>query len=141
MADGVLFRCRVRGTAREGDRIRLSLNWTFSRRADLVLTDSELTWGSWSIPYTEIEDAVLVRMGALWWRLIVRGRGKTYQFILPPASIWTWDAKVDTFWDGPLPFSLRRVDGVLEPRSRALIALAALVALAIALWKLLRVGG
>jgi hypothetical protein len=118
----VLFRCRVRGTNREGERIRLSLNFAFARRADLILTDTELVWGDWSIPYAEIEDAVLVSLGSsVWFRLIVRGRGQVYQFLLPPASRWTWEAKPDPFWDGPLPFPLRRVAGQIELGSVLLV--------------------
>ena len=59
--DGVLFRCRVRGTTREGYRIRLSLNWAFARRADLILTDTALVCGDWIIPYAEIEKAYGMR--------------------------------------------------------------------------------
>ncbi len=112
--DDVLFRCRVRGTTREGDRVRLSLNWGLARWADLVLTDSDLVFGNWRLPYAEIEDAVLIRLGVVWWRLIGRGQGAVYQFILPPASLWSWQATVDPFWDGPLPFPLRRVTGRFE---------------------------
>jgi hypothetical protein len=117
--DCVLFRHRVRGTTREGDRVRLSLSWALARRADLVLTETELAWGDWRVPYAEIEDAVLVCLGSIWWRLIVRGRGAVYQFLLPPASLWTWRATVDPIWNGPLPFPLRRVRGRFEWRSVA----------------------
>jgi hypothetical protein len=127
----------VRGTNREGERVRLSLNWAFARRADLILTDSALIWGDWLIPYTEIEDATLIRLGAIWWRLIVSGHGEVYQFLLPPASRWTWEAKVNSFWDGPLPFSLRQSDGRLEGGSVLLwigaLALLGLGSLAFAL--------
>lgn len=122
--DGVLFRCRVRGTAREGYRVRLSLNWAFARRADLILTESELVCGDWAVPYAEVEDAVLVGVpvgGGLGEqkRLIVRGRGRVYQFILPFVSVWSWKAAADPFWDGPLPFPVRRVTGGIERRSEA----------------------
>jgi hypothetical protein len=78
--------------------------------------------GDWQVPYAEIEDAVLISIPA-WGgpgeqrRLIVRGRGKVYQFVLPRASVWSWKAAVDPFWDGPLPFPVRRVPGEIERRS------------------------
>jgi hypothetical protein len=131
--DGVLFRCRVRGTTREGDRVRLSLNWIFARRAYLVLTGTALVCGDWVIPYAEIEDAVLVSLGA-HWRLIVRGREKVYQFIIPPITFWSTKPAIDPFWDGPLPFPLRRLTGHIEPRSQVLGFLACLGVLLVALW-------
>ena len=120
----VLFRCRVRGTDREGDRVRMSLNWAFAQRAELILTGSALVFANWAVSYAEIEDAALVCIPRTWWRLIVRGRGTVYQFLLPPADIWTWEATLDPFWNGPLPFPVRRVAGRLERRSVVLTFLA-----------------
>lgn len=112
--EDVLFRCRAQGTTKEGSRVRMSPRWGFAQRGDLILTTSAVVFDRWRIPYTEIEDATLVRLGVIWWRLIVRGRETVYQFVLRPASLWTLQATVDPFWGGPLPFPMRQVRGRLE---------------------------
>jgi hypothetical protein len=134
--DDVLFRCRVRGTTREGDRVRVSPNWAFARRDDLILTSSEMRCGDWSIPYAEIDDGLLVSIPLRWGlgeqrRLLVSGRGKVYQFILPVVSIWKWKLEVDPFWDAQLPFPVRREKRAYELRS---VVLLIMVYLMLTLW-------
>ena len=104
-----LFECRTKATCREGDRIRFSLNWAFARRAKLVLTEDALVCGDWRIPYAEMDDAVLLSIPT-WFgtarNLMVWWRGSVYQFQLKSESIWRMI--VHPFWDGPLPFPVRR---------------------------------
>src|SRR5260370_1284121 len=118
-----LFRCRARATTREGARIRLSLNWALARRSMLTPGPSQLVFGDWTMPYSEIEDAVLVTIpvgGGEGRRLIICWRGRTYQFCLPSSSFWPWQSPPDSLGDGPLPFPARREVGRLEPRSSLL---------------------
>jgi hypothetical protein len=113
---GTVFECRTKATNREGNHIRFSWNWAFARRSKLVLTDESLICGDWTIPYQEIEDAILVSVRFLGWArtLFVRWGGKTYQFQLKSES-W-WRQIIHPFWDGPLPFSVRRETRRFEHR-------------------------
>jgi hypothetical protein len=118
----------------------LSFNWALAWWSDLVLTESALVWRGCSIPYDEIEDAVLVTIPVPHGfgeqkRLIVWAQGEVYQFILPFASVWSWKAAADPFWDGPLPFPARRVEGKLDT-SLALLLLVLWVGLGLAYWAL-----
>jgi hypothetical protein len=109
MMPEIIFRCRTKATCREEGRLRFSLNWAFARRAKLVLTDKELVCGDWRIPYSEIEDASLVTVPTLFGparNLMVRWRGRTYQFQLKSESLWRM--VIHPFWDGPLPFQVHR---------------------------------
>jgi hypothetical protein len=104
-----IFQCRTKATWREGDRIRFSLNWAFARRATLVLTDEALVCGDWCIPYEEIADAALVSIPTLFGtarNLMVWWQGRIYQFQLKSESFWRM--KTHPFWDGTLPFPVRR---------------------------------
>jgi hypothetical protein len=47
-------------------------------------------------------------------RLVVLWHGVTYQFILPTSSFWPGQSPPDSFWDGPLPFPVRREAGSIE---------------------------
>jgi hypothetical protein len=74
-----------------------------------VLTDKELICGNWHIPYEGIEDAVLVSVPT-WFgtprNLMVWHGGRIYQFQLKSESFWKMT--IHPFWDGPLPFPVRR---------------------------------
>ncbi len=123
--DEVLFQCRARGTTREDYRVRISLNWVFCWWTDLILTDTKLVFGSWSIPYEDIEDAAIVSVsswGVAWvgtvqqGRLIVATREHVYQFLLPFKSAWEWAPVIDPYWGGPLPFPVRRISQAISRR-------------------------
>jgi hypothetical protein len=104
-----IFQCRTKATWREGSQIRWSLNWALARRGNLVLTDTEFVCGNWRIPYAEIEEAVLVSIPTLFGtarNLLVMWQGRVYQFQLK--SVSSWRMKTHPFWDGPLPFPVRR---------------------------------
>jgi len=105
----VIFRCKTKATNREGSRIRFSLNWLFARRGELILTSDALVCGDWWIPYEKIEDAVLVSVPTPFGtacNLEVTASSVTYQFQLKSESLWRM--KVHPFWQGPLPFPVRR---------------------------------
>ena len=104
-----VFECRTKATSKEGNQLRWSVNWALARRARLVLTQAELICGDWHIPYGEFEDAVLVTIPTRFgeaMNLIVTWRRVVYQFQLKSQCLWR--SVMDPFWDGPLPFPVRR---------------------------------
>jgi hypothetical protein len=117
----VLFECQAAATTLEGSRIRLSLNWASAQWSTLIIYEHEICFGDWIIPYSEIDDAVLVTLPLGGFgeqrRLILFWRGQHYQFVLPTVSFWPWQSPPASFWDGPLPFAIRRDVGSLEFRS------------------------
>src|SRR5262249_40584978 len=75
----------------------------------LVLGQDALTCGDWHLPYAEFEFARLVTIPTVFGSartLMVRCRGRTYQFQLRTESAWR--VVVHPFWDGPLPFPVVR---------------------------------
>jgi hypothetical protein len=110
-----LYRCKVKATDREGDILRSSLNWAFARRGELRLTDRAIHCGDWYIPYTEIDDAVLLavplRIGTSC-NLGVKSRGKTYNFALRSTSAWRW--RLDPYWLRGTPFPMRQEFAIID---------------------------
>jgi hypothetical protein len=118
MMDEVVYRCRTKATDKEGDHLRLSVNWAFARRGELRLTRTAIECGDWTIPYDTIDDAALIgvptNIGNAY-TLRVKSMDKTYQFQLKSISSWRW--VLDPFWLGPTPMPLRRVVGRFEWKS------------------------
>jgi len=126
----LIFQCRARATTREETRIRMSINWLFSRWSILKLSSTDLTFGNWTIPYSEVEDAKLVTLpvfGGLGYRLIVRWHGQAYQFVLPTLSFLPGRPPQTSFWEGPLPFPVHREVKSLERGSTLVFAVAIIV--------------
>ncbi len=102
MPDHPLHKCRTKATTAEGDNVRHSLSWVFSRRAILQVWPDRLVCGDWAIPYSEIEEAVLFETRANFiipcYVLRVKVGFSIYQFGLNPSS----------FWKGELPFAVTR---------------------------------
>ena len=91
----------TKATRAEGDGVRRSLNWAFSRRGFLEVRPDALACGDWLIPYDEIDEAVLYRVRQTLipgYVLVVRSRGLVYQFGL------NWGR----FWSRDLPFPVKR---------------------------------
>lgn len=106
--DRIIHRCKTKATDRERDSVRFSFNWLFARRGELRLTECSIACGDWTIPYEEVEDAVLLAVPTRWWtdyNLKIRSRGKTYQFQLKSISYWRY--LIDPFWFGETPLPLR----------------------------------
>lgn len=91
----------TKATTAEGDDIRRSANWVTARRGLLKVYDDHLTCGNWTIPYADVEEAVLFRTRQMFipgYVLRVKTQGRIYQFGLNSGRFWTSD----------LPFSVER---------------------------------
>ena len=89
--DEVVYRCPVKATNKEGDRLRWSINWAFARRGELRLTTTAIECGDWTIPYDKIDDAVLLCVPFKFGNastLHIKSMGRTYQFQLRSISAW-----------------------------------------------------
>jgi hypothetical protein len=87
--DRPLFKCRCIATDKLGDEIRYSLAWVFAFRGEMRLTTEAIEWGNHRILYVEIEEANLVRVITAFgepYNLIIRSRGRIWQFQLPSNS-------------------------------------------------------
>jgi hypothetical protein len=107
--DQVIYRCKTKATDREGDLIRPSLNWAFARRGELRLTDRAIECGDWTIPYEEVDDAVLLAIPTRFgiaYNLKIKSQGRTYQFQVSSNS--GLRTIVDPFWFGETPLPLRK---------------------------------
>ena len=102
----LLHECVTKATTSEGQDIRRSLSWVVSRRAQLQLTDEALVCGDWTIPYKEIDDALLFTTRTLLKRAYVL-RVKTGQ------RVYQFGLNYRPFWESDLPFPVRREAGSL----------------------------
>ena len=59
----------TKATTAEGDDIRRSLNWVTARRGILKVYDDHLELGSWHLPYSDFDEAILfsVRQTLIPW--------------------------------------------------------------------------
>jgi hypothetical protein len=97
----IIHKCMVKATKKEGENIRCSLNWAFSRRGILYVMSDSLKYGNWKIPYSEIEESIIYSMPWLFstaYVLLVKSKGQIYQFGLNPGGFWKED----------LPFPAKR---------------------------------
>lgn len=129
----LLHRCITKATTAEGDDIRYSLNWVLARRGTLKVWTDALVCGDWRIPYSEIEEAVLIRTSQMFipgYVLRVKSHGAIYQFGLNLGRYWTRE----------LPFPVRREKARLG-YSRFSIILRVVIIIAIVayvLWRRLK---
>lgn len=97
----LIHRCWTKATNEEGDEVRRSSNWVTARRARLHVTRDALVCGDWTIPYADIQEAVLFSVSQMLvpgYVLRVKAKGVTYQFGL------NWGR----FWERELPFPVHR---------------------------------
>ena len=97
----LIHKCMVKATNKEGEDIRCSLNWVFSRRSILRIMSHSLECGDWKIAYSDIDEAVLYSMPWLFlttYVLRIKSKGHIYQFGLNPSR----------FWEDKLPFPVKR---------------------------------
>ncbi len=100
----VLYQCSVKATRIEGTKVEVGLKWAFARRGILKVMSDSLECGDWHIPVSKIKEAVLLSAPYLWTKayvLTVRTDEGTYQFGLNPSE----------YWNGSLPFTLKREEG------------------------------
>jgi hypothetical protein len=113
------YLCRCRALENQGDEPRLSFDWLSARRDELHLTPAALEWGSWSIPYERIDDAMIYRYPSTIGflpvfagrpaTLVIWARGTDYHFQLPSISKHWY--VIDPVWLGDMPFPLRFESG------------------------------
>jgi hypothetical protein len=127
----LLHKCWAKAIVAEGNIAGVALSWTMSRRGYLKIFDDQLRCGGWTIPYRDIEEAILFTGWGIFLPghvLLVRTRKRSYKFGL----------NLGRFWKGELPFEVKR-GGYRFRRSWTLIAvrIATLAALAYCAWNLL----
>lgn len=106
MADH-LHHCMTKATTAVGDQRRHGPNWLTSRRGMLTVFADHLECGNWRIDYSDITDAVLFSFRSTLLRipgciLTIATPDRTYHFGL---NGW------GRFWEGELPFRVRREQG------------------------------
>lgn len=97
----LLFRCMTKATTAEGDDIRRSFNWVTARRGILKVYDDHLELGSWHLPYSDFDEAILFSVRQTFipgYVLRIKSQGTIYQFGL----------NYNRFWKQNLPFSVER---------------------------------
>jgi hypothetical protein len=102
-----IHRCMTKGVRGAADQFEYGLSWVTSRRGSLKVFSDRLECGDWTIPFEEIQQAVLFETRQWFIRcyvLKVRTAATTYQFGLNPGR----------FWRGDLPFEVERQKGRLK---------------------------
>ena len=102
-----LYRCLTKGVQGASEEFEYGLSWVTARRGKLEVFSDRIECGDWRIPNEEIEDAVLFKTRPAFrtcYILKIRTADESYQFGLNGNS----------FWEGELPFEVRREKGHLE---------------------------
>lgn len=105
----IFYKCKAKVSDGEVDRPGGTLRWAFSQPGEVRLKPEAIECGSWVIPYREIDQAVLsvVRAKPLSsYTLLVKWRGKTYQFRLVSNSQRRLKPKLR--WPAGSPVPLRK---------------------------------
>lgn len=125
LQDKPLFRGMTKGVIAEGDQLRHGPAWVTARRGILKVYPDRLECGDWSIPNTEIREAVLSSFrsafGIPGYVLRVDTAAKTYHFGLNGGR----------FWKGDLPFPVRREKVKLSYSPFSIVARCVVVAMVI----------
>jgi len=125
-----IYACMTKAVIADGDQVCIGPKWITSRRGILKLYGDRLVCGDWTIPYVDIEEAILSSFRSHILRipgylLAVRTAGKTYHFGL---NGWR-------FWKGPLPFPVARREVKLRMSPVSILARAVLIGyVAYAVW-------
>ena len=106
----------------DGDQLRTGPKWITSRRAKLRLFTDRLECSDWTIRYDDIREAVLTSFRSPILRipgyvLAARTDDKTYHFGL---NGWR-------YWEGELPFPVRRENGRLRMSPLSIVARAVVI--------------
>jgi hypothetical protein len=121
-----LYSCMTKALIADGNQLRTGPKWVTSRRASLKLYSDRLECGDWIIPYDDIREAVLSSFRSPMLRipgyvLAVRTDGDTYHFGLNGGR----------YWEGELPFPLKRQQASLKMSPLSLIARVGLIGYAV----------
>ena len=123
-----IYSCMTKATTAEGDNLRLSFNWVVARRGILKVMPDALVCGDWTIPYSQIDEAILFSIWTSFpgYLLRVRSGGTVYHFGL------NWNP----FWKKELPFPVSREKGKLKYSSFSIAVRAILFGyIAYIIWK------
>lgn len=105
--DTPLHKCMTKATTAEGDQMKYGPNWMLSRRATLKVFEDRLECGDWTVPLSDVSEAVLYSIRSTFfipgYILKIQTPGRTYHFGLNGGS----------FWKGELPFRVKRKKGKL----------------------------
>ena len=85
----LIYRCWAKATQKEDNSPRYSMNWAASRRAFFSIYEDKITCGNWTMPTSEIIEAVAYRTSQMFIPVTVlelRTRSGTFQFGFNP---WT----------------------------------------------------
>jgi hypothetical protein len=131
----LLYKCLTKATNAEGDQMRFSVNWALARRGFLKVYEDRLVCGDWTIPHTEITNAVLTSFRSTLFIpghvLRVDTAERTYHFGLHGSK----------FWKSDLPFKVSREQGSLGYSTFSIVARVILVAVLVYwLWEKLAGG-
>ncbi len=99
--------CMVKAVKGAPDDFAYGMRWVTSQRGLLKIFQDHLKCGDWSITYSEVEEAELfkTRSGFIpCYILKIKTRSSTYQFGLNGSK----------FWEGELPFEVKRTKGKLK---------------------------
>ena len=114
--NALLYQCMTKATTAEGDQRKLGLSWAFSRRAQLKVYEHCLVCGDWTILHDQIRDAALYSVRSTLfipgYILRIQTDQKTYHFGLNRGR----------FWQGELPFPVRREKAKLRYSAVSLFA-------------------
>ena len=125
-----LYKCLTKATTAKSDQMKYGFNWMLSRRAILKVYDDHLECGDWYIDNHQIRDAVLYSIRSLFfipgYILRIATDEKSYHFGL----------NGNRFWEGDLPFLVKREKGEMKYSFFSIIVRLILVAYLLwVLWK------
>lgn len=123
----IVYKCVVRVPRGAGDDVRGTFQWKFARHADLQVMADALQIGDWRIPYSEIEEAVLIHTSASWqegYVLRLKMPGETIRLGLDAVP----------YWEGELPFPVIREEARHIPSAAKIILRFLLVIIGIVLF-------
>ena len=106
----VLYECKALAigtywderTTERFDMEMLKTDWAGHQRGKLRFMSECLTFENWTIPYGEIDDAVVTRVRGVVpaWYLRIKAQGESYQFC---PHVWK-----GSYFRDELPFTVRR---------------------------------
>lgn len=101
----IIESCMAKAIKTDSEDFKRSSKWALARRGSLIVKEDELQMNQWVFPYSEIDEVVLFKTKTLFfitcYILMIKFKGDIYQFGLNP----------NKFWEGELPFPVKRQEG------------------------------